>query len=151
MFAPWTTEREARLRKLHTQRLSPRQIAAELGGTDRNAVIGKLHRLGLPTPGVKQKLTRTERGVPQKRIVRHNTHFVEASAVSVAPKLPTMPNGSNIPAAQRCTLLQLSSGVCKWPFGEPQTPDFFFCGGVAVDGKPYCAGHCRVAYRGYWN
>ena len=67
------------------------------------------------------------------------------------PQLPTMPDGSDTPAAQRCTLLQLKPGVCKWPFGEPQLLDFFFCGGDAIEGKPYCAGHCQVAYRGYWN
>jgi hypothetical protein len=77
--------------------------------------------------------------------------IVRALAPSIQPVLPSMPNGSNIPTVQRCTLLQLTSGVCKWPFGEPASPDFFFCGGDAVDGKPYCAGHCRVAYRGYWN
>src|SRR5712675_2712287 len=43
----WTEERVALLTKLWADGLSASQIAAELGGITRNAVIGKVHRLGL--------------------------------------------------------------------------------------------------------
>ena len=43
----WTDERVSRLAKLWADGLSASQIAAELGGMTRNAVIGKVHRLGL--------------------------------------------------------------------------------------------------------
>ncbi|MGZ9086723.1 MAG: GcrA family cell cycle regulator, partial [Rhodoplanes sp.] len=44
----WTDERVELLRKLWTDGLSASQVAAELGpGITRNAVIGKIHRLGL--------------------------------------------------------------------------------------------------------
>ena len=43
----WTDERVELLKKLWTDGLSASQIAAELGGVTRNAVIGKVHRLGL--------------------------------------------------------------------------------------------------------
>ena len=43
----WTDERVARLAKLWAEGLSASQIAADLGGVTRNAVIGKVHRLGL--------------------------------------------------------------------------------------------------------
>src|SRR5262245_23827496 len=43
----WTDERVETLKKLWTEGLSASQIAAELGGVTRNAVIGKVHRLGL--------------------------------------------------------------------------------------------------------
>lgn len=54
----WTDERIATLRDLWEQGLSASQIAARLGNVTRNAVIGKVHRLGLsgrPSP------VRTER------------------------------------------------------------------------------------------
>src|ERR1700691_4762226 len=44
----WTDERVELLKKLWSDGLSASQIAAELGGITRNAVIGKVHRLGLP-------------------------------------------------------------------------------------------------------
>ena len=43
----WTDERVEMLKKLWTDGLSASQIAAEIGGCSRNAVIGKVHRLGL--------------------------------------------------------------------------------------------------------
>ena len=43
----WTDERVELLKKLWADGLSASQIAAELGGVTRNAVIGKVHRLGL--------------------------------------------------------------------------------------------------------
>jgi GcrA cell cycle regulator len=49
----WTDERIDRLKSLWTQGMTASQIAEELGGVSRNAVIGKAHRLGLqarPSP-----------------------------------------------------------------------------------------------------
>ena len=49
----WTDERIERLKDLWTQGMTASQIADELGGVSRNAVIGKVHRLGLqsrPSP-----------------------------------------------------------------------------------------------------
>jgi GcrA cell cycle regulator len=49
----WTDERIDRLKELWTQGMTASQIAEELGGVSRNAVIGKAHRLGLqsrPSP-----------------------------------------------------------------------------------------------------
>ena len=42
----WTDERVAMLRELWAKGLSASQIAVQLGGVTRNAVIGKAHRLG---------------------------------------------------------------------------------------------------------
>ncbi len=49
----WTDERIDRLKNLWSQGVTASQIADELGGVSRNAVIGKAHRLGLqsrPSP-----------------------------------------------------------------------------------------------------
>jgi GcrA cell cycle regulator len=49
----WTEERIERLKALWTQGITASQIADDLGGVSRNAVIGKAHRLGLqarPSP-----------------------------------------------------------------------------------------------------
>ena len=49
----WTEERIERLKKMWTEGSTASQIADELGGVSRNAVIGKAHRLGLesrPSP-----------------------------------------------------------------------------------------------------
>jgi GcrA cell cycle regulator len=46
----WTDERVELLKKLWSDGLSASQIAAELGGITRNAVIGKVHRLASGDP-----------------------------------------------------------------------------------------------------
>ena len=49
----WTDERIATLKKMWEGGSTASQIADELGGVSRNAVIGKAHRLGLksrPSP-----------------------------------------------------------------------------------------------------
>src|SRR3712207_7715370 len=49
----WTDERIERLKELWSKGMTASQIADELGGVSRNAVIGKAHRLGLqarPSP-----------------------------------------------------------------------------------------------------
>src|SRR5690242_12328303 len=49
----WTEERIERLKKMWHDGSTASQIADELGGVSRNAVIGKAHRLGLeqrPSP-----------------------------------------------------------------------------------------------------
>jgi GcrA cell cycle regulator len=58
----WTDERVETLKKMWGEGQSASQIAKELGGVTRNAVIGKVHRLGLsnrvgsaPEPAAKPK------------------------------------------------------------------------------------------------
>ena len=52
----------------------------------------------------------------------------------------------DIPVEKRLTLLQLNEHTCKWPIGDPLTPDFYFCGQAHDEGRPYCEFHSRRAY-----
>lgn len=56
-FVGWTPERVVILKKLIGRSLSAAEIACELGGITRNAVIGKVLRLGLELPGRRIALT----------------------------------------------------------------------------------------------
>jgi GcrA cell cycle regulator len=58
--ASWSDERVELLKKLWNDGLSASQIAAQMGGVTRNAVIGKVHRLGLSGRG-KAKASPTPR------------------------------------------------------------------------------------------
>ena len=46
------------------------------------------------------------------------------------------------------SLVDLKATSCRWPLGDPNDPDFSFCGKEVVPGKPYCATHCLEAYTG---
>jgi GcrA cell cycle regulator len=60
----WTDERIERLKTLWTQGMTASQIADELGGVSRNAVIGKAHRLGLQARPSPVKANEPEEAAP---------------------------------------------------------------------------------------
>jgi GcrA cell cycle regulator len=145
----WTDERVELLKKLWADGLSASQIAAELGGITRNAVIGKVHRLGLSgrakSPSSSSPRPRKARSSGMMRIPRAAIRGNTALAYDFEPELE--PELIEIPVEQRKTLLQLTEKTCRWPIGDPGSGDFFFCGGESVNEGPYCAYHSRVAYQ----
>jgi GcrA cell cycle regulator len=152
----WTDERVELLRKLWTDGLSASQIAAELGGITRNAVIGKVHRLGLSgrakSPSSAAPRQRKPRASSQmlrvsRPVVRGNTALARLPAYDLDVDQDPAPIENIIPLGQRCTLLELAENKCRWPIGDPGAADFFFCGGKTVESLPYCAYHSRIAYQ----
>ena len=150
----WTDERVELLKKLWSDGLPASQIAGELGGITRNAVIGKVHRLGLSgrakSPSTAVPRQRKARPAQQMMRVsrpmsRGNTALAQAFEVELEPDPIAYDNV--VPMSQRLSLLQLNEATCHWPVGDPASPDFFFCGGKALTGLPYCAHHSRVAYQ----
>jgi len=69
----WTDERVELLKKLWSDGLSASQIAAELGGITRNAVIGKVHRLGLSG-----RAKSTSSAAPRQRKARAPSHMLRS-------------------------------------------------------------------------
>ncbi len=154
----WTDERVATVKRMTGDGYSASQIAADLGGVTRNAVIGIIHRRGFRgvsahAPGAPQVRRARAAAVPVnakrrrlKRVFGAHGDLVEA----VDPPLPEINPAADfdIDPAQRRTLLELTGETCRWPVGDPTSPDFFFCGGGTVSGLVYCACHARRAYRG---
>ena len=150
----WTDERVEQLKKLWADGLSASQIAAELGGITRNAVIGKVHRLGLSG-----RAKSSSSGAPRPRkarspahmlrigrgAIRGNTALAHAYDLEIEAEPELLDN--IIPIGQRRTLLELNEQTCRWPVGDPGSTDFFFCGGNAIMGLPYCGYHARIAYQ----
>jgi GcrA cell cycle regulator len=145
----WTDERVELLKKLWADGLSASQIAAELGGVTRNAVIGKVHRLGLSgrakSPSSSSPRPRKARSSGTLRVSRPSMRGNTALAYDydVEPESELI----EIPIEQRKTLLQLTEKTCRWPIGDPGSAEFYFCGGDTVNEIPYCAYHSRVAYQ----
>lgn len=152
----WTDERVEQLRKLWSQGFSASQVAAQLGGVTRNAVIGKVHRLGLsgrakvasaPRPRkVRPQQTHVTRA-PRHHMMRGNNALAPMAYFEVAHEPEPEFIADIIPIGQRCSLVELTEATCHWPIGDPGKPDFFFCGGISIPGMPYCAYHVRVAYQ----
>jgi GcrA cell cycle regulator len=157
----WTDERVELLRKLWLDGLSASQIASELSnGITRNAVIGKVHRLGL-SGRAKAPTQATPRPRPAKParpsapprqhapIVRGNLAFALAPRILEAQPAPRAQlEEVVIPMSERVTIMELRESMCRWPLGDPASPDFRYCGSEAPIGEgPYCNYHARVAYQ----
>jgi GcrA cell cycle regulator len=157
----WTEERVELLKKLWADGLSASQIAGRLGEVTRNAVIGKVHRLGLAGRATTSRM-RSSR--PRNRVshlplrptrMQYRTHGnvalkpvlapVERPAVALSIVPSVIPE--DMPAPLRVPLLDLKKNMCRWPIGDPQDEDFHFCGHAKVAGISYCEHHARAAFQ----
>lgn len=159
----WTQERVSLLERMWTEGKSAAEIAKTLGeGVTRNAVIGKAHRMGLsgrPSPIKKtksggkktEKKASTTPKAPKAKVTAKPKPSVSKTTM---PKDPIKPipaalakKKGDAPSGEGLSILDLTDRICKWPFGDPQDPDFHFCGKPVHPGKPYCAPHCAEAYQ----
>ena len=147
----WTDERVESLKKLWLDGLSASQIAKQLGGVTRNAVIGKVHRLGLSGRAAPSQPARPAFKAPRpprpvsaapapRRIEAQAASPVQATAPNPVPVVYIEEPGS-------ATVLTLGAHMCKWPIGDPSTDGFTFCGRRTGADGPYCIEHARVAYQ----
>lgn len=142
----WTEERVSTLKNLWAEGLSASQIAKQLGGVTRNAVIGKVHRLGLAGR------------VTQSRPVKRPVRTARPRSVASPQARPRLPQAQPMPAMPQLeplrredggftTVLNLTDRTCKWPIGDPAEPNFAFCGRAPCNGGPYCEHHSAVAFQ----
>ncbi len=148
----WTDDRVEMLRELWSKGLSASQIAVQLGGVSRNAVIGKAHRLGLesrPSPirgggsGSRSRRNRAISRAIEARALRGTMADEEIGGEPVVPE-----PGTKIADQPLAPPARPVSDVkeCLWPIGDPGEDGFGFCGEETAPGRPYCAEHCSVAY-----
>ena len=91
----WTDERVETLTKMWGEGNSASQIAKELGGVTRNAVIGKVHRLGLSNRATTTKTTaKTAKAAPKPRA---KAKPKEPVTVSTSKPLTEIPAARDIP------------------------------------------------------
>ena len=155
----WTDERVELLKKLWSEGLSASQIAGRLGGVTRNAVIGKVHRLGLAGRATTSRM-KTHRARPRpaaagaaatrpqkQRFPAAGNPVVRAlSQPEAEPFIPAQEE-LDIPLKERKTIQTLGECNCRWPIGDPQQADFHFCGKEKLPGLPYCQFHARRAFQ----
>ena len=154
----WTDERVELLRQHWIEGKSASQIAGLLGhGLTRNAVIGKVHRLGLAGRAkAPSSAAPRPRQAPQQRIATPRPAAAPrmvhgATALAVSPLTVTDEEAEAfesvvLPMSLRVTIVDLKEAMCRWPLGDPTSPDFRYCGSPSMDG-PYCAHHSRLAYQ----
>lgn len=173
----WTEDRVDLLKRRWLEGLNAREIAKELGGLSRNAVIGKVFRLGMSTPRKPvpepakeaKPVDKTKAAKPSAKNQAATAKEAVPAAAATFPArrkiipadqpLPPQPNPNEIAPealetvrkvekkAKRIKLMELTKRTCKWPIGDPATQDFWFCGHPVQVGKPYCEAHVGVAFQ----
>jgi GcrA cell cycle regulator len=167
----WTDDRVTLLKKLWTDGLSASQIAKQLGGVTRNAVIGKVHRLGLagratPSRPIKRITAPIVRVRP---VLAPSTITHDEAVVASAPVEDVIPTTTSARVAEQLAainlvraskpkqktvregdiigVLQLGPNMCKWPIGDPGDSDFGFCGSHCNSAAVYCEEHAAIAFQ----
>ena len=167
----WTDERIEQLRQLWSEGQSASKIAEKLGGVTRNAVIGKIHRLGLSnrSENSEKKIITKKRGRPakvkntdnfQKRVDKNkdfsqinsdkfdDLHLDGLEGDKNMLLQATLANIAELEEnAKKLNLMELTERTCKWPIGDPATENFWFCGHPSEQGKPYCSTHVSIAFQ----
>jgi GcrA cell cycle regulator len=160
----WTDEIVEQLKQHWIDGKSASQIASLLGnGVTRNAVIGKVHRLGLAS---RAKTPSSAASRPPRRIASPPAHRVAgarlnspaprmmrgATALAFAPQALSELESQEefesvvVPMSLRVTIIELKESMCRWPLGDPATSEFRYCGSPTASG-PYCAYHGGLAYQ----
>jgi GcrA cell cycle regulator len=98
----WTDERIDQLKKLWEKGLTASQIAEELGGVSRNAVIGKAHRLDLKSrPSPVKSNNGEKKAAPKKAVRPMPIASPKASTESPAPtRTNSIPISTDLTAAR---------------------------------------------------
>ena len=109
----WTDERVETLKRMWAEGQSASQIAKELGGVTRNAVIGKVHRLGLSNRA-------EDEAAPAEAVAPSDTRTIADDARDVTPPGPRVevdeadaPKSADTPSAAGAAASPSHSNPCR--------------------------------------
>ena len=147
----WTEEAIEILKRLALEGRSASVIALALGAPSRNAVIGKANRIGIrlngdgraPSPGSAPAHRPSASGEGRSAQALPRDLRIERQE----RKAPLTFAEAEVGDMRRVKPQDLRQFACRWPLGDPRSGDFAYCGLIPAEGRSYCAGHCRMAYR----
>lgn len=143
----WETDQDERLKALVLEGLSASQIAKEMRlGLTRNAIIGRISRMGLhlqlsrpSAPGMRR--ARPPKPPPAPRPAKPREMKTKPEPAEAPPPKRRATGPPALPGNHQC----------KWPFGDPGDDDFHFCPERAImhgdTPRPYCAAHWKAAHQ----
>lgn len=143
----WSAESTAELTTLYMDGYSASQIALKMSGVTRNAIIGKVYRLGLKRDGGN---TKAAPRVPRPKPVRRDDQHQTISRIVRTNGNTGMRIHRSVETAAykvRCIEIvplnlafdQLGPENCRYIYGD-KPAEFVYCG-HPKDGSSYCVGH----------
>jgi len=137
----WTPEREEKLKELWKKGKTASEIAALLGETTRNAVIGKAHRLNLEARAV------SKRSSPNVNIKNDNISRAKTQKLGRKARFKALLLDKDFEQENPKKLEELTDETCRWPIGHPYEEKFYFCGRKSLEKFPYCKLHVLYAFQ----
>ena len=137
----WTLERENKLKALWKEGHTASKIAELIGGTTRNAVIGKANRLNLEARTVSKKNSTTP------KVKLENDVKIKQEKLSRKARFKSLLLDKNFEPENPKKLTELTDDTCRWPIGHPYEKDFYFCGRKPLEKFPYCNLHVLYAFQ----
>ena len=138
----WTEEREQKLKDLWEKGYTASRIAEMLGGgTTRNAVIGKAHRLKLAARAVSKQCKSPKEQDAASDLKKQERY------VSRKSRFKSLLLDKNFEAENPKKLEELGNKNCRWPIGHPDEENFYFCGRNPVESFSYCKLHVLYAFQ----
>jgi GcrA cell cycle regulator len=150
----WDNELVEELKKLYFKKeLTTIEIGKKLGFT-KNAIIGKIHRLGLCVEDGEKlsnmgknstiklpKVAKVSKSVKDAKESDTNKNTMSEIYGIIVRKQPIKkPMGKYL-------LEDLEHNMCTWPFGGDESkPDITFCGDIKAKNSSYCQSHLDNAY-----
>lgn len=143
----WDQTKVDTLKTLWAKGLSASQVAREMGIRSRSAIIGKVHRLCLPYRTTITRFYGTGRPARERdaaiRLKRSQRSAPRRVTFASGPLPPEPPRPKKL-----FTLDSLTDSQCRFPYGDPKTVEFGFCGCEKMPGSSYCPGHHGKVYAG---
>lgn len=152
----WPQERIDLLTKLWQDGLSASQVAAQIGGVTRSAVVAKVHRLGLPKRGQDVARMNTARGArvaravqkrqPKPRLSLAGNGTVFEVGEAPPPRVQPREKAFNpLPGVPPVLFIEREGARCKWPI-DSDDGAFWCCGADTGDvTASYCATHAATS------
>ena len=149
MSKTWTETRVKHMQDLWADGWSASQIARSLGGITRNAVIGKIHRLGIqrqgpskpvkvgvetPQVAIKKGRNSTRTGLVSTQKIKARRQRMSCDQVHVEAK------------PKHIGLMDLNDKTCRFPYVIDGVTTF--CGCQKAEGSVYCAFHHNLCTNG---
>lgn len=142
-YNAWPSDDEQKLRALWDEGLTAGQISRRFCGRySRNAIIGKVHRLGLPLRGRYADAKRRVKCIKEIKAKKAKPKAAVSAvtkAIAVVAVLP-LPVEETAPVGLK-EILELEDHDCRWFYGDPRQVKRGFCGCKAIPGTSWCAKH----------
>ena len=136
----WTDEKVNKLKELWGKNTAS-QIAEQLGGVSRNAVIGKAHRLNLSAK-LKTRSNKTSNIHTEDK----KNHIIK-SKKGKKFRFQSLLLDKNFEPAKNLSLEELTDETCKYMDGHPDETNSSFCGRKSVNKFSYCPLHLMIVFQ----